>query len=250
MIPAIKSEIRKLFSVRSTYITMALALGFVLLFAFYLEGWQGNTGSPASELAPTALQELVANGAGIGALFVSIIAILFVAHEYRYNTIIYTLTLNTRRSKVFLAKLLTLGAFAAIFGLVVVGVGVGGYLIGLHLRDATLPAQDFDTWSQLGRVIYYYIGYGMLGILIAAILRSLVAAVATLLLYSITIEPLLGLFLRDNAKYLPVASLDGAMGITMAQATLAPLAAIGVSAAYLAAGLIAAWILFVRRDVS
>lgn len=250
MLATIKAEIRKLLTVRSTYFLVAIALVLTILFAFYFEGYQGNTGSAASMLAPTALQEIVGNGAGLGVMFASIIAILFMAHEYRYNTIAYTLTLNTRRTKVLISKLLVIAGFAVIFGLLAAGVALGGYMFGLSLRDATLPAQEFDVVVQIARLAFYYVGYAILGILIACLVRSLVAAVTTLLLYSALVEPILGLLLKDNAKYLPVTALDSTVGAAMTTNMLAPNAAILVSTAYLVGGLIITWILFVKRDAA
>lgn len=250
MLATIKSEIRKLFTVRSTYFLMAIALVLTMLFAFYFEGYKGNTGSAASMLAPTALQEIVGNGAGLGVMFIAIIAILFMAHEYRYNTIAYTLTLNTRRSKVLLSKLLVISGFAVIFGLIAAGVALGGYMLGLSLRDAVLPAQEFDAIVQIARVAFYYVGYAILGILIACLVRSVVAAVSTLLLYSAIVEPLLSLLLRDNTKYLPVTALDSTVGAAMVPNMLSANAALLVSTAYLVGGLIITWILFVKRDAA
>lgn len=250
MLATIKSEIRKLFTVRSTYFLMAIALALTILFAFYFEGYKGNTGSAASMLAPTALQEIVGNGAGLGVMFIAIIAILFMAHEYRYNTIAYTLTLNTRRTKVLISKMLVITGFAIVFGLIAAGVALGGYMLGLSLRDAVLPAQEFDAIVQIGRVAFYYAGYAILGILIACIVRSLVAAVATLLLYSAVVEPLLSLLLRDNAKYLPVTVLDSTVGAAMIPNMLSANAAMLFAAAYLVGGLIITWILFVKRDAA
>lgn len=250
MLPTIKSEIRKLFTVRSTYLLSAIALALTVLFAFYFEGFKGNTGSAASMLTPTALQEIVGNGAGLGVMFLAIVAILFMAHEYRYNTIAYTITLNTRRTKVLLSKLLVISGFAVVFGFIAVGVALGGYMFGLSLRDATLPPQEFDAVVQIARVAFYYVGYAILGILIACLVRSLVAAVTTLLLYSAVVEPLLGLLLRDNAKYLPVAALDSTVGAAIVPNMLSPNAAVLVSAGYLVVGLIITWILFVKRDAA
>lgn len=250
MLATIKSEIRKLFTVRSTYLLSAIALALTVLFAFYFEGYKGNTGTAASLLAPTALQEIVGNGAGLGVMFIAIIAILFMAHEYRYNTIAYTITLNTRRTKVLLSKLLVISGFAVIFGFIAAGVALGGYMLGLSLRDAVLPAQEFDAVVQIGRVAFYYVGYAILGILIACLVRSLVAAVSTLLLYSAIVEPLLGLLLRDNAKYLPVTALDSTVGAAMVPNMLSANTAILVSSAYLIGGLIITWIMFVKRDAA
>jgi ABC-2 type transport system permease protein len=248
MISSFKAEFRKLFTVRSTYILIIFSLLVTVLFAFYFEGYKGNTGSPASTLSPTALKEIMTSGAGLGVLFASIIAILFMAHEYRYNMITYTLTANANRSKVLFTKIATISVFGAVYGLVIVLVALGSYLAGLSLRDAELPPQQVELLPELARIVYYYVGYALIGIILAAITRNVVAAIATIFVLSTTIEPLLTLLLKDNAKYLPITALDSTVGATFTQNILSPGMAVVVSAGYLVAGIVVAWLLFLRRD--
>lgn len=251
MLPTLKSEFRKLFTIRSTYVITFIVLALVFLMCFYFEGYKGNTGSAASELAPTALREIIANAAGIGALFISIIAVLFMAHEYRYNTIMYTLTTNARRTKVLLAKMITITIFGVLFGLITALFGLGVYLLGLQLRDATLPAQEFDLLTQLGKVTVYYGAYALIGLIIATLLRAVVGAIVVLLLVPTTIEPLISLVLKEKAVYLPFAATDTIMGASMIQGSnLSSNGAIGVTAIYLVVAGVITWLLFLRRDAN
>lgn len=251
MMPALKAEFRKLFTIRSTYIMLIISALLIVLYAFYFEGYQGNTGSAASKLAPTAYQEIVTNGGGMAVLFVSIIAILFMGHEYRYNTIMYTLTANSRRSKVLAAKLLVMTIFSALFGLFAVAFALGMYKLGLTFRDATLPAQNFDALVEIGRGVVYYIFYGLIGLLIATLLRNIVAAIGTLFALSIVVEPLLSLMLKENAVYLPIAATDTIMRASMMQGDkLTPNSAIVVAGLYLVVGWVIAWLLFLKRDAN
>lgn len=251
MSPTIKSEIRKLVTLRSTYIIFALALLLTVLFNFFFEGYKGNTGSPAATLTPLALREIVSNTASLGALFSTIVAILFMGHEYRYNTIMYTLTANTRRSQVLAAKALVISGFAALFGLVLVGFGIGCYYVGLSLRDASLPAQTFDIWTQFGKVAIYYVLYAIIGLVLTIILRGVIAPIATLLIFPTTVEPLLSLVLKKNASYLPFTSLDNILNAAVIQnASTSSAKAILVSSVYVVVTGVVAWLLFLRRDAN
>jgi len=250
MIAILKSEFRKLLTVRSTYVIIALAFVLIGIYTFYFEGYVGNTGSAAAKVGPLALKEIASNGAGMGALFISIIAVLFMAHEYRYSTIMYTLTANVRRTRVFFGKLLTISIFGIIFGMVFIAFAFASYMLGLALRGAELPPQDFNTLVELGKVTFYYMGYALVGILLAIITRSVVVAIATLLIFPAVIEPLLGLLLKTNAKYLPFTALDSTVGATISQSTLSPKNAIITSACYLLIATIIGWLLFVRRDAN
>lgn len=250
MLPSIKSEFRRLFTVRSTYILITLSLILTVVFAFWFEGYKGNTGSPASTLQPTALREILGNGVGLGVVFTSIIAILFMAHEYRYNTIMYTLTINARRTRALIAKLLTIILFSIGYGLLASGVALGSYLLGLSLRDATLPAQELNVLAQLGKIIFYCTGYALLGMLIATLARSVVVAIAAILIVPTTVEPLLGLLLKENTKYLPFTALDSTVGASISANALSSGDAILVSTGYLLATLAVTWLLFVKRDAA
>src|SRR4030081_2547999 len=97
MIPALKAEFRKLLTVRSTYIIFALALVFVAFFAGYIEGFRTL---PDHVHNPNALSEQVTSAVQAMSIFGALIALLLFAHEYRYNTIMHTLTLSNSRTKV------------------------------------------------------------------------------------------------------------------------------------------------------
>ncbi len=250
MIPTLKAEFRKLFTIRSTYVIFLIVLAFTALMSFYFEGYKGNTGSAASTLQSTALQEVITNTAGLAALFVAIIGVLFMAHEYRYNTIMYTLTANTRRTTVLLVKMFTIAVFGILFGLLTTLFSIGMYKLGLQLRDASLPAQDIAVWSTIGKLMFYYAGYALIGLLLAALLRAVVGAIVVLLLIPTTIEPLISLVLKDNAVYLPFAALDTVLGASMVKGDLTSTGALGVSAIYIAVVSVVTWALFLKRDAN
>jgi len=251
MLPALKSEFRKLFTVRSTYIMIILALLLTALFAFLIEGYYGESGSPAATLAPTAYHEIVANAGGMTVLFVSIIAVLFMAHEYRYNTIMYTLTANARRSRVLAAKLLVLSGFAVVFSLVITLFALVMYQLGVGARGETLSPQKFDILVEFGRVVVYFVFYGLIGLLVAALLRNIVGAISVLLGLPIIVEPLLGLALKDNAVYLPITATDTIIGAALIQSDkLTPNSAMVVAGLYLVVGWSITWLLFMKRDAN
>jgi len=245
-----KAEFRRLFTIRSTYIITFISLVLTIFFCLWIEGYKGLSGSPAANLSPTALHEILANGLGMGIGFATIIAILFMAHEYRYNTIMYTLTASASRTKALLAKLITMITFTIGYGLLSVAVAFASYYVGLSLRDASLPAQDFNVLAELGRLVFYCAAYSLVGILLATATRSVVFAIATIFVFPTAIEPLLGLLLKENAKYLPFTTLDSTIGAAMAQNTLSSGTAMIVSTGYLAVALVVTWILFVKRDAN
>ena len=70
-----------------------------------------------------------------------------------------------------------------------------------------------------------------------------------------TLEGLLGILLKDNAKYLPYSALNGVMfgGSVPAEAGIVALsrnASAAVVLVYVAAGLGVSWYLYLKRDAS
>jgi len=250
MINTLKAEFKKLLTVRSTYIITLLVTLLVIFVAFYIEGWRLDS---AALRDPTQLASDVTNALNIS-VFGAIVAILLMSHEYRYNTIMHTLTNSNSRSKVLLSKFLVVSAYA-LFLAVLIGVlsPVMAYL-GVHLHGHALVPQSLHYGDLIWRSLFYSWGYGMAGLLLALLTRNQVASIVALFLIPDLGEPLLGLLLKHNTVYLPFSSLNqvvrtGDMG-NPNNGTLTPGKAALVYGIYLVVGWLAAWILFLRRDAS
>lgn len=250
MINTIKSEFRRLITVRSTLVVSLIAAGFIALVSFYVEGYWGQSGSAAGQATSQAISEIFKNSAGMAALFISVIVILQVGHEYRYNTILYTLTANARRTQVFLSKLLVLGLFAVLMGFIMAWFGVLAYRLGLSFRDVSLPAQDFSFGVEMFRLAVYSFAYSMVGFLLAVLLKSVISAIVILLIFPTTVEPLLGVLLKDNSVYLPFSTFDHILGVAARQTDFDPNKAMVVSFVYIGVLGLITWLLFVRRDAN
>ncbi len=254
MLHALKSEIRKLLSVRSTYVILFLVLVFTAIYAFYVEGYRGLSGSGASQVNEYALREIVLIATTTGSIFLAVIGILFIVHEYRHNTIMYTLTASNSRTKVLGAKLLALLGFSVAFTAICGLFGLLSYFIGISLRDVSLPEQTFDTINIIGRIMFYNLTYALFGMLLAIITRNIAAAIILLLITPTTVEPLIGLLLKDTAGYLPFTALEKATAIhgdvSMFPGSLSTASSYAVVIVYLLIGWLVAWWLFLRRDAN
>ena len=164
----LKSEFRKLLSVRSTYIITFLVVAFVCFIAFYVEGWRLK---PA-QLADTGQLASDVFGALSLSVFGAIVAILLMTHEYRYNTIVYTLTSSNSRSKVLLSKVLVMSCYAlSLTAFIAVLSPVMTYL-GVHAHGHVLAAQTLHYGNLVWRSLFYGWSYGLAGLLFATLLRS------------------------------------------------------------------------------
>src|SRR5665213_1030095 len=189
MIAATKAEIRKLLTVRSTYIIFTLSVLLAVFFAFYADGLRaGQTVHDPSKLAGEVTSAISAV-----ALLGALVGVLLMTHEYRYNTIMYTLTSSRNRTRVLLAKIIAVSLFAVVFSLVLAVLSPSLAYLGIHVKGLHLVHQVFPVWSLLWRSIFVGWGFAMLGLLLSVIIRSQVGTIATLFLVPSTVEQLLGL---------------------------------------------------------
>lgn len=250
----LKSELRKLLSVRSTYVIAALTLLLISIMSFYVEGYWGKSGSAAGQVTNLALREITTNTLSSVTIFIAIIVILQVVHEYRHSTIMYTLTSSNSRTKALLAKVFVLTGFAVVFSLVGLIFSLAVYMLGITLRDVSLPIQTINWLDVVGKGLFYNVAYASIGLIIAYVSRNIAAAIAFVLITPTTVEPLLGILLKDKAVYLPFAALDKVVAIegspSLVQGQLSFSTALTVSLVYLAIGWLVTWQLFIRRDAN
>ncbi|HSX31717.1 MAG TPA: ABC transporter permease [Candidatus Saccharimonadales bacterium] len=251
MLDTIKSELRKLLTIRSTYMIIGLNILLIVLMAFYIQGIR--TGITV-ETSRTAFSDIAINAALTCGTLSAIIAILMLSHEYRYNTITYTLTASRSRTKVLLAKIAVLSAFSIVYTLAMTALTLGMLYLGAVVVKGYTPVhQDFAVWDTLWRVCFYGWGNTMIGLLFTALIRNQVGAIVGFLITPIVVEQLLGFLLRSNSIYLPFIALQrilsqevprsGQVALTHASAAL-------VVCIYLAVGWLIAWLLFLRRDAN
>jgi ABC-type transport system involved in multi-copper enzyme maturation permease subunit len=248
MLSAIKAELRKLYTVRSTYVLFILSVALAVLFAFWIEGYKADA---PSLLNAGKLASEVTSAISATAVFAALAGVLLVTHEYRYNTIMYTLTSTRSRTQVLLAKIIAVSIYAIIFTIAIGAISPILTSLGIHLRGTHLVAQSIPYASLLARGVFFGWGFSMLALLIATIIRVQVGAIAALFLIPGTAEALLGLLLKKNTVYLPFTALNGALEHSSQYAANLSYYRSGlVALAYIVGGWVIAWILFLRRDAN
>jgi ABC-2 type transport system permease protein len=245
---AVKAELRKLLTVRSTYFIIAFLFLLLGIFGFYVSGWHM---SRVDLLNPEALAHDVTDAVNTISVFIALIAVLLFTHEYRYNTIMYTLTSSNSRSKVLAAKIIVIGGFALIFTALFAVLSPLISLLGIHAHHLTLAHQTLHYSNLAWRTLFFGWGYAMVGLVLAALIRSQVGTIAALFIAPSTVEGLLGLLLKKNVVYLPFSSLHAVIGIYDNQGSnISPSHAALVFLGYLLVAWAIAWMLFLRRDAN
>lgn len=307
LILQLKSECRKLLSVRSTYILLSVLILLLGLFSYFgtspetyekavceptgkvlytrdyvdprLEegppedvcgGKVKYTTETSKDLAKEELLYGLQEAVPVAVTFISIILILFVAHEFRYNVINYTLTISNSRSKVLLAKLIVGTGFTLLATLLAIGFSLAVSYAAIGIKDLNLPPQDYNWLYIMARHLVYGLGYALFSMGVAVLVRNLTFAIAASFVLP-TIDNIAGFLLSSRdiepTKTLPFTALDRfgnvAGDITnrtaemgeraLAGATTLPATALGalaVFAAYFAILWLLTWLLFLRRDAN
>ena len=251
MIGAIRSEFRKLLTVRSTYFIIGISLLITAFFAGFIEGVRVDPANlrNAGLLASESRSAIVFVG-----LILAFAGLLLLGHEYRYNTIMYTLTSSNRRLKNLVAKVFVVSVFALFTGLLVTFFSPMCTIIGLHFsapvrHGLTLVPQTFTYWPIIWHCVFVGWGYAMYAFILIAIIRSQVGAIVTFLLVPLIGENILAHLLNDNSKYLPFTSLQSIVESNIVKGTTPTHSAL-IVLLYVAVGLGVSAILFARRDAN
>jgi ABC-type transport system involved in multi-copper enzyme maturation permease subunit len=253
MINQLKSEIRKLLSVRSTYYTVGLIILITALMSFWFEGYKKS--SPDADVFHHALM----NVPNLVAFFIAMTAILLATHEYRYNTIVYTLTTSKSRTKTLLSKILAIVLFASAVTVLVQLLSFALMSLGNSMAGHPLPAQDINYIEFFAKALFFVNGFVLAGLLLGILVRNQIATFAILFVLPNVLESLMNLILKENSIYLPFSALGevvnpppAAMGDTgpFKFGDLSPGKAAAVYSIYLAIGSLVTWYLFLKRDAN
>jgi ABC-type transport system involved in multi-copper enzyme maturation permease subunit len=244
----LKSEYKKLVTVRSTYFIIAICIILLIIFAFIVNGYQI---SKADSLDPMRLSGDITGAVSVLSLFASIIGALLITHEYRYNTIMYTLTASNSRSRVLFSKIIVMTGFAVVFMAFFMTLSPLLTILGAHLHHIQLAPQTIYYKDVIWKGLLYGWGYVMAGLLFGFLIRNVIGTIVTLLLFPTAVESLLGELLKHYSVYMPFTALTEVIG-TRGDLPYVISAAKGATIflIYLIVGWLVAWYLFLHRDAN
>ncbi|MFJ9814194.1 ABC transporter permease [Streptomyces sp. NPDC101151] len=251
----LSSEWAKLWSLRSTWITLGLGLLFLVAFGLIAASrYKSLIGSPRmdQEFARSTAVSLSLFGTNFAQLALGVLGVLVTAGEYSTGMIRSTLAAVPRRLPVLWSK-------AAVFGLVALVVGTLGafvaFLLGSRIVTGTPAAMGLShagaLRSLLGAGLYLAL-VGVLGTALGALLRSVAGGisvlVATLMLIPGLISLLPSSWQDDISPYLPSNAGRAMFALTHDSTALTPLAGLLVLLAWTVLALTGAAYRLVRGD--
>ncbi len=244
MLPSLKSEFRKLLSVRSTYLLITISLLLTVFISFWVFGFKDDN---KAAINPTALTNVILATVSVASLFMSFLAVLLVGHEYRYNLIMYTLTGIRRRSDVFVAKLLAVNTVSLVVVSLLAVASIGLFSLGQNAAHINTVTQTVAATEVFWKSLVTILGSVTFAFIVTILLRNLIGAIVLVLVMPTTIEPLIGLLIKENAKYLPYTALND---LTSMSDKVSYGFSIGVVTVYALIGIIVAYVSFLQRDAS
>lgn len=247
---AVKSEWIKWRSLRSTWAVLGAAvlgmLAIGLIVAFNTRHLTGN--QDAADLAPSATLQ----GFFLGQLLVGALGVLFVSSEFSTGMIRSTFAAVPKRLPVLWAKLAVFFAVAAaamtvitVITFVVSQAVVGHYRTGFSLSDP-------GVWRVVLGTSLYMVLAGVIGGMIAWIVRSTPGALVSFFALLFVVPLLLSLFGsagKHLAQFLPSAAGEAFIVTSPPDSPhLSPGAGVLVLCAWAVAAIIAAAVSLRRRD--
>lgn len=233
----LRSELSKFLSLRSSWITLGVAMLFLVGFGIVSAvrySPSNLTGGHFGASAPDNAVAIALGGQNFGMLAIGVLGVLFIAGEYSTGTIRSTLTAVPRRLPVLVSKATVL---AIVVFVVATAAVVIAFLGGERSLSGTKVALTLSSPGVIGALLGaggYFALVAVLGVALGALIRStaggIAALVGALLLLPVITDVLPSNLASDVTPYLP-SNAGGAMfSLTQNSTTLSP----GVGAAVFA----------------
>lgn len=191
MIDAIRYEVVRLRTVRSTYWLIGIALVLQLLLSFIIAWRLPETGPLSGGDEVFAILVTIGASLGFAPLFIAyilgLVGVFSMGHEYRHGMIRATLTALPNRLTVLGAKVVVAAVVSGIAAVVCVLIAV----LAAQLFGVGMPTAD-GFWGLTAGTVVYTMLFSVSGLAFAAITRHQTAAVALLLLVPTLVEAIIG----------------------------------------------------------
>ena len=250
----VRSEWTKLRSLRSTWVTLALAaalsIGLAAIIGSTLGNPQDGGGGPPPEVAADPTSAILA-GTALASLVLGVFGALAASSEYSSGTVRASLTAVPRRLPVLVGKALVLAVVTAVAG---GAMTAGSFWLGSSLLSNGLSA----SWGDAGVVAAivgntgYLVAVALLGLGLGWLLRSTPGAITVLVAVVFVVPPLLQFipwsWVDTASGYFPAVVGQSLRATVEAAQTLSTGTASLTLALWALVPLVAGAVMLVRRD--
>jgi len=190
MIDALRYEVMRLRTIRSTYWLLGIALGFQLVLSMIIAWRLPDSGPLSGGDEPFGILVTIGASAGLAPLFVAyvigIIGVFTMGHEYRHGMIRATLTALPSRPAVFASKVMLAATVSALAALACVLIA----LLSALVFGVGMPTFEGFRGVTVGTIVFAAL-FSLSGLAFAALTRNQTAAVALVLLVPTVIETII-----------------------------------------------------------
>ena len=237
----LRSEWMKLWTTRTTWVMLGVALAGEALFAGLYVGL-----APLDEIGDI---DQVATGTGLLLVMMLVLGVLIATTEFRHGTASSTFLVSPKRWPALLAKLGVALLIGLVAGLAYVAVNGGLALPLFDRREGVLPPARELIDVYAGVVISYALICAF-GLGVGEIVRNQVGAIIAAIAFFFILSPLPALLPGSIGDYFPAQAIGSLHGNPEGDAQLSQVAGGLVLGAWVA-GLVALGTLLVwRRDVA
>lgn len=262
MIDALRFESVRIRTLRSTYWLIALAVLLTAAVAFIIAF---ATRNDSDALVSVTIGEVLTGGGSFAIpfipIFMAIIGVFATGHEYRHGTIQPTLTAIPQRSRLLMAKILTVLIVAVLVTVLSLALNFG---IGMIFWDSAPSLGEAPLNEAIPGYVVYVALYAVLGLALGQLFRGVPSALVVLLVVPLVVETLIaGLslvpaldWLQPALKFLPFSAGGQLMAMEEFDTGdggpdfdfLDRWASGGIFAIFVGIILAIAWVLFRKRD--
>ena len=197
----VHAELIKLRSTRMTAMLLAATLGLVVLTITTSVQEFGGTGLLSLD-DPRLFAIVVGVGLGVPQVVMALLGLLACTQEFRYGTASSTYLSEPRRTRVLVAKWLSLGLASVVITIVTFAVSVplGITLIRSQGGEVIVGAQ---LWQTVSAAFAVMAAYGVIGVALGALVRNQIAAVVGLLVWMLAVEQIVIPALPVVGRWMP-----------------------------------------------
>lgn len=247
MTNAIRAELLKLTTVRTTRAFLLATAGFVLLAVTFQVATAG--GEFIAPLTDPATQRSLLTAGGVATIVAVVFGALGISGEFRHRTVVPTLLVAPDRVRMVAAKTVAGTLGGAAIGAAAVLAAVVGTAAALLLTGTPLDVEAGPVVAAWGGTIGAAALGNLVGLGIGGLARNQAMAVGTVLLLLLALEPLVASMAPDVAPWLP-SQLSTAIADPTAVVDRTATTAVAVYLAYGLSLTVAAAAVLRRTDIS
>ena len=204
------AELLKLRSTRATALLVLATLVLVVLTIATTVPGVIEENSALSLDDPALLASVVGNGFGAPQVMMTLLGVLAFTQEFRYGTVTSTYLGEPRRTRVFVAKGLSLALASVVITTLTLAVTIPLSVALIRSQDGgvTVGAQ---FWQTVAAGFVVIAAYGVIGVAIGALIPNQIAAVVGVLIWMTAVEQMVIPYLPEVGRWMPFAAANSLM---------------------------------------